>query len=90
VSPTWTSCDLPLEPLRLYATNHYQRMRPFDSNFLDIPPGAVTQSYDISVSNNNVSYSNVQKYTIFDSDCMDCHGANCQQLVYLCFMLRVQ
>jgi len=86
VSPTSTSCDLPLEPLRLYTGNQFQLVRPSDFNFLHIPPGGATQMYDIFVTNDNVSYSNALTYTIYDGDCMDCHGAMCTQLVrlYLC------
>ena len=87
ISPTSTSCELPQEPLRQYASNHYRRMRPSDANFFYIPPGAVVQSYNISVSNNNANFSNEEEYTIYDSDCMDCRGSNCWQRVYHKFML---
>ena len=83
VSPTSTSCDLPLEPLRLYTSNHFRSVRPSDSNFLHVPPGGATQNYDISVSNDNATYSNALTYTIYDGDCMDCHGSDCTQLVCL-------
>jgi len=83
VSPTCTSCDLPLEPLRQYASNYYRRIRISDSNFFHIPPGAVVQSYNISVSNNNANFSNEEEYTIYDSDCMYCRASICWQRVYL-------
>ena len=58
-------------------------MHPSDSNFLHIPPGGATQNYDISVTNDNTTYSNALKYTIYDGDCMNCHGSDCTQLVCL-------
>ena len=86
VSSTCTSCDLPLEPLRLYARNRFQLVRPSDSNFFHIPPGGATQSYDISVTNDDVIYSNAATYTVYDSNCMACRGSSCFQRVcsYLC------
>ena len=81
VSPNCTSCELPLTPLDLYTNNHFYLVRPANSDFFQIPPGGATQYYDIAVSNDDTTFTDEQRFTVYDGICMNCYGSNCTQRV---------